>query len=211
MNVALPDRLSRQLGFIVESERLKSVLRRTSPIHATERRENSAEHSWTLALMAMVLAEHAEGNPDSCKVLRMLLIHDLVEIDAGDTFCYDLDANVTKAEREARAADVIFGMLPEEQSLEYRSLWEEFEAGISAEAKFANALDRLMPTLQNMHNEGGSWREHGVTSALALERSRPIGVGIPTLWAQVQTYLVEAEQQGWLTATPADSSPFPPS
>jgi putative hydrolase of HD superfamily len=201
----LPNRLSQQLRFIVESEKLKSVLRRISPLHAAARRENSAEHSWTLALMATVLAEHAVGNPDPWKVLRILLIHDLVEIDAGDTFCYDTEGNATKATREARAADIIFGMLPEDQGREFRSLWEEFEAGASAEARFANALDRFMPILQNMHNEGRSWREYGVTSEQVLKRNRHIGDGIPTLWEQVQMFVVEAERQGWLAATPGGS------
>lgn len=200
-----PDRLSHQLRFIVESEKLKSVLRRISPLHAPSRKENSAEHSWTLGLMAMVLAEHAVGNPDPCKVMHMLLIHDLVEINAGDTFCYDIDGNATKAEREAKAADIIFGMLPEDQGREFRHLWEEFEAGTSAEAKFANALDRFIPILQNMHNEGTSWRENGVTSEQVLKRNRHIEDGVPTLWEQVQEFVVEAERQGWLSSSAGGS------
>ncbi len=140
-------RLAAQLGFLIESEKLKEVLRRSSPV-GMSRRENSAEHSWTLALMAMTLAEHANAAVDLGRVLRMLLLHDLVEIDAGDTFCYDAAGNATKAERECRAAERIFGLLPEDQAREFRELWEEFEEGTSAEAAFANAVDRLMPLIQ---------------------------------------------------------------
>ena len=187
------DRLSRQIAFLVETEKLKAVLRRTSPIN-TARRENTAEHSWTLALMAIVLAEHADQQLDLLRVLRMLLIHDLVEIDAGDTFCYDTAANATKADREARAAERIFGLLPEPQASEFRELWQEFEARTSAEATFANSLDRLMPLLQNTHNGGGSWREHGVTSEQAFDRNRHIGDGSIALWDYAQTLLTEAQQ-----------------
>ena len=187
------DRLSRQIAFLVETEKLKAVLRRTSPINAA-RRENTAEHSWTLALMAIVLAEHADQQLDLLRVLRMLLIHDLVEIDAGDTFCYDTAANATKADRETRAAERIFGLLPEPQASEFRELWQEFEARTSAEATFANSLDRLMPLLQNTHNGGGSWREHGVTSEQAFDRNRHIGDGSIALWDYAQTLLTEAQQ-----------------
>ena len=187
------DRLSRQIAFLVETEKLKAVLRRTSPINAA-RRENTAEHSWTLALMAIVLAEHADQQLDLLRVLRMLLIHDLVEIDAGDTFCYDTAANATKADRETRAAERIFGLLPEPQAGEFRELWQEFEARTSAEATFANSLDRLMPLLQNTHNGGGSWREHGVTSEQAFDRNRHIGDGSIALWDYAQALLTEAQQ-----------------
>jgi putative hydrolases of HD superfamily len=187
------DRLSRQIGFLVETEKLKAVLRRTSPIGAA-RRENTGEHSWTLALMAIVLAEHANQQFDLLRVLRMLLVHDIVEIDAGDTFCYDTAANATKADREARAAERIFGLLPEPQATEFRELWQEFEARASAEATFANSLDRLMPLLQNSHNDGGSWREHGVTAEQAFDRNRHIGDGSISLWDYAQTLLTEAQQ-----------------
>ena len=187
------DRLSSQIEFLVETEKLKGVLRRTSPINA-ERRENTAEHSWTLALMAVVLAEHANQPLDLLRVLRMLLVHDLVEIDAGDTFCYDTAATVTKAEREARAAERIFGLLPEPQANEFRQLWKEFDARASAEATFANALDRLMPLLQNAHNGGGSWLEFGVTSEQAFDRNQHIGDGSTALWNYAQMLLTKAQQ-----------------
>jgi putative hydrolases of HD superfamily len=188
-----PDRLTPQIGFLLESEKLKAILRRNSPIGA-DRRENTAEHSWTLALMAIVLAEHANQKLDLLRVLQMLVVHDLVEIDAGDTFCYDSVANATKADREARAAERIFGLLPATQAAEFRALWLEFEARTSPEAAFANSLDRLMPLLQNFHNGGGSWREFGVTSEQAGERSRPIGDGSATLGSYAQSLLAEARQ-----------------
>lgn len=188
-----PDRIGQQIRFLVETEKLKAVLRQTSPV-GVARYENSAEHSWTLALMAVVLAEHVDQQLDLLRVLRMLLIHDLVEIDAGDTFCYDAAANVTKADREARAAERVFGLLPADQASELRELWQEFEARRSAEAAFANALDRLMPLLQNLRNGGGSWREHRIASEQVLNRCRPIEAGSAALWAYAQTVLAEARR-----------------
>ena len=185
------ERLARQICFLVETEKLKGVLRKTSPIHAA-RYENSAEHSWTLALMAMLLAEHTDEKPDALRVLQMLLVHDLVEVDAGDTFCYDLAANATKVERERCAAQRLFSLLPEDQEWEFRGLWEEFETGASAEARFANALDRLMPLLQNFHNGGGSWREFGITVERALDRQRPIADASSALWEYAQSVFEEA-------------------
>lgn len=188
------DRLARQICFLVETEKLKGVLRKTSPIHAA-RYENSAEHSWSLALMAMLLAEHADEKLDAVRVLQMLLVHDLVEVDAGDTFCYDLAANATKAERERCAAERLFGLLPENQERDFRGLWEEFEARASAEARFANALDRLLPLLQNFHNGGGSWREFGISVERALDRQRPIADASGALWEYAQSVFQEAQQR----------------
>ncbi|PZR74710.1 MAG: phosphohydrolase [Chthoniobacterales bacterium] len=187
-------RLARQISFLVETEKLKGVLRKTSPIHAA-RYENSAEHSWSLALMAMLLAEHADEKLDAMRVLQMLLVHDLVEVDAGDTFCYDLAANATKAERERCAAERLFGLLPEDQERDFRGLWEEFEARASAEARFANALDRLLPLLQNFHNDGGSWREFGITVERAVDRQRPIADASGALWEYAQSVFQEAQQR----------------
>ena len=189
------DRLAQQICFIVETEKLKGVLRKTSPIYAA-RYENSAEHSWSLALMAMVLAEHADEQLNPVRVLQMLLVHDLVEVDAGDTFCYDLAANATKAARERCAAERLFGLLPEDQEREFRELWEEFEASASAEARFANALDRLLPLLQNFHNGGGSWREFGITLERARDRQRPIADASTALWEYAQSVFQEAQQRG---------------
>lgn len=181
---ATADRLRCQLDFLVEADRLKSVLRQTTLCDGS-RAENSAEHSWHLALMASVLAEHAGAGVDGGRVLRMLLVHDLVEIDAGDTFAYDDAANVLRAARERRAAERIFGLLPAEQAGELAALWAEFEAGETTEARFAAALDRLQPLLNNHHSNGGSWRVHGVTREQVVRRMAPIERALPALWPVV--------------------------
>ena len=198
------DKLAQQIKFLVESEKLKSILRRNSPINS-ERRENSAEHSWSLALMAVVLAGHANQPPDLLRVLKMVLIHDIVEIDAGDTYAFDTAANATKADRENRAAERIFGLLPAGQAAEFRELWQEFESGVSREAAFANALDRLMPLIQNFHNCGKSWREHGVISEQSLGRSRPIGDSSDALWKYALSLVTEAQQRNFYS--PATGNP----
>jgi putative hydrolases of HD superfamily len=174
-----------QLAFLVEVDRLKGVLRQTLLCDAS-RRENSAEHSWHLALMALVLAEHSAEPVDVARVISMLLVHDLVEIDAGDTFAYDVTANSDRAERERRAADRIFGLLPPEQVGQLRDLWEEFERQESPESRAANALDRLQPLLLNHQTDGGSWRSHGVRRAQVLRRMEPIRTALPSLWPTVE-------------------------
>lgn len=177
-------RLTRQLDFLVEADRLKGVLRRT-PLCDGSRLENSAEHSWHLALAALVLAEHADPAVDVVRAVRMLLVHDLVEIDAGDTFAYDDAANEGRAERERVAAARIFGLLPAEQGSELGALWEEFEAGESADAGFAAAVDRLQPLLANDRSGGGSWRTHAVARDQVLRRMAPIEGALPALWPGV--------------------------
>jgi putative hydrolase of HD superfamily len=176
--------LMRQLAFLVEADRLKEILRQT-PIASGARRENSAEHSWHLALMASVLTSYAAEPVDLLRVLRMLLIHDVIEIDAGDTFAFDQGANATKQEREERAADRLFGMLPPGQDTEFRALWDEFEAGTTPESRYANALDRLQPLLLNAESGGGSWRTHGISRAQVLQRMDPIRTALPELWPGV--------------------------
>jgi 5'-deoxynucleotidase YfbR-like HD superfamily hydrolase len=187
------DRLANQLLFILEIDRLKSVYRRTYLVDGT-RSENSAEHSWHLALMAMVLAEHANKPLDVGKVIRMVLIHDIVEIDAGDTYIYDEQGD--KAEREQQAATRIFGLLPPDQEREFRELWEEFEAGETPEARFASALDRFMPQLHNYHTQGRSWKEHGITAERVLSRNVEIAGGSVTLWEFTQTLIEQAVAEG---------------
>ena len=178
-------RLERQLAFIRELDRLKSVIRRTSLIDRS-RLENTAEHSWHLATMAVVLAEHAPAGADMARVVEMLLVHDIVEIDAGDTFAFDGAANLGKLEREQVAAARLFGLLPAELAEQLRALWVEFEAGTSPDARFANALDRLQPLLQNdSGGDGGSWRQHGVTATQVLARMSPIERATPSLWPVV--------------------------
>ncbi|MBW1891807.1 MAG: HD domain-containing protein, partial [Deltaproteobacteria bacterium] len=155
-------RLEKQIQFIIEIDKLKKIVRQTL-LTDHSRKENDAEHSWHIALMSVLLSEYAqEKGIDLLHVVTMLLVHDLVEIDAGDTFCYDQKGNADKLERETKAADRIFNILPEDQAASFRSLWDEFEAGKTAEARFAAAMDRLQPLLHNYNTEGGTWKEHRI-------------------------------------------------
>jgi putative hydrolase of HD superfamily len=187
------DRLEQQLRFVLEIDRLKSVYRRTYLIDGT-RHENSAEHSWHLALLAMTLVEHANQPLDVAKVIKMVLIHDIVEIDAGDTYIYDAQGN--KAERERQAADRIFSLLPSDQAAQFRELWDEFEKAATPEARFANALDRFIPQLHNYHTQGRSWKEHGITPDRVLTRNVEISYGSETLWEWTQTLIQQAADEG---------------
>jgi len=177
-------RLTQQIAFLVEADRLKSVNRRT-PLVDGSRRENSAEHSWHLALAAMILGEYAADRVDLLRVLELVTVHDLVEIDAGDAFAYDSAAQSAKTARELAAADRLFGLLPADQTAYVRGLWEEFEAQETMEARVANALDRFQPLLQNAHSGGGSWRTHDLTRADVLRRMAPVEHAFPTLWPSV--------------------------
>jgi len=189
------DRLTRQLQFVIEIDRLKSVYRRTYLING-ERHENSAEHSWHLGLLAMVLAEHANEPLDVLKVIKMVLIHDIVEIDAGDTYIYADQGD--KIERERAAAERIFGILPPDQEAEFRNLWTEFEGGVTAEARFASALDRFMPQLHNYHTQGRSWKEHGISAERVLTRNVQMNDGSSTLWEWTQILIERAVVEGLL-------------
>jgi putative hydrolase of HD superfamily len=184
------ERLRQQLDFIVEIDRLKTILRQTVLTDGS-RRENTAEHSWHLAVMALLLSEYAEGEIDLLRAVKMVLVHDIVEIDAGDTFCYDAEANTDKAQREARAADRLFGLLPADQKGELRQLWDEFEARESMEARFANALDRMQPILQNLATGGHSWRVHGIRKEQVIERNHPIAEGSEVLWREILARIEE--------------------
>ena len=191
-------RLAQQMGFILEVDRLKEVFRQSLLIQS-RRRENDAEHSWHLCLMVIVLGEHANfAQLDRLRVLKMLLVHDLVEIDAGDTFAYDPARLADQREREARAADRIFGLLPADQTAEFRALWDEFEAKQTPEAKFAAALDRLQPMLLNAHTEGAAWLRHGVTHGQVLTRAEDIRSGATALWDYTERMLAEAVAAGHL-------------
>jgi putative hydrolase of HD superfamily len=193
-----PDRLSRQMEFLVEIDKLKQVLRRTITI-GEGRNENSAEHSWHASVMALVLAEHAADRAlDLRRTMEMMLVHDLVEIDAGDTYCYDTEGARDKLERETRAAERIFNLLPPDQAAEVRALWDEFEAGRSAESRFANALDRLEALLLNYHTGGRTWRKHNVGSDQVIERALPIKDGSPRLWEYAQILIADAVERGIL-------------
>lgn len=185
-------RLAQQMRFLVESDQLKQVLRRTS-ILGNHRRENSAEHSWHLTLMALVLSEHAVAvGLDQLKVLKMLIVHDLVEIDAGDTFVYDQAGVKDQEEREQRAAERIFGLLPAGTGAELRAIWDEFEARQSPEAKFAKAMDRLQPMLLNYVNGGGPWQKHGVRADQVREINGCIEDGAPELWRYAEDLIEDA-------------------
>lgn len=183
--------LDQQLSFILEIDKLKTVLRQTL-LTDQSRRENSAEHSWHLAVMAMLMTEYAAEPVDLLRTMKMLVIHDIVEVDAGDTFAYDGLGNEDKLEREQRAADRIFGLLPPEQGRELRELWDEFEARRTPESKYANALDRLQPLLHNSATEGGTWRIHNVERAAVLRRMDPVRTGLPEVWPVVQRIVENA-------------------
>jgi putative hydrolase of HD superfamily len=192
-------RLERQLAFVLEADRLKGVLRRGYTADGS-RRENSAEHSWTLALLATVLAEHADEPVDVAAVVRMVVLHDLVEVDAGDTYVYDDVDRATQAEREERAADRLYGLLPPDQAAELRAVWDEFEHGTGAEARFARSVDRFAGFLLNHASGGLAWRENGITSDRVTERNRVIGDGAPALWDEVCRRIDDAVASGALPA-----------
>ena len=192
------DRLQRQLEFVVEIDKAKSILRNSLVIESG-RRENDAEHAWHVALMALVLAEYADAEIDVDRVIEMLLIHDLVEIDAGDTFIYDTAAREQQAEKERAAADRIFGLLPPDQGAALRARWEEFEARQTPEAKFAGALDRLQPLLLNFHTQGHAWRKHGVRRAQVMAVNASIAEGAPELWEFARGLIDEAVRRGYLS------------
>jgi len=194
-------RLARQVEFLVECDKLKEIFRQT--INSKSRRaENDAEHSWAFCLTALVLAEHANEPIDVMRVMKMAIIHDLVEIDAGDTFAYDLVAAANQHNREALAADRIFGLLPADQAKEFRALWDEFEARTTPEAKFAHACDRFQPMLLNARTEGGSWRAHGITHDKAQRRGAPVADGSTVLWEKIEAMLREAVAAGHLAPAP---------
>ena len=192
-----PDRLARQVAFIVEIDKLKAVLRHNL-VTGAPRRETTAEHSWHLGAMALTLADHAEPGVDLLRVLKMLLIHDLVEIDAGDSFLYDAAARASAAARERAAAERLYGMLPADLAAELRALWDEFEAATSQDARFARALDQLQPVLLNYHTDGGSWRAHDVSGADVLRKKAVIADGAPALWRYAEALIRDAIAKGWL-------------
>ena len=195
------EKLKQQIEFIREIDRLKLILRR-SLVCGGERRENSAEHSWHLAMCAITLSEHANEPVNVLRVLKMVLIHDIVEIDAGDTFVYDTKGYEDKEEREQKAADRLFGLLPDNQTNEFMTLWHEFEARESADAKFANALDRTMPLLHNYMAEGGSWKTHNVNRAMVDSLSGKIVDGSESLARFVEELIDDAVEKGYLAAEP---------
>ncbi|MFQ5832908.1 MAG: HD family hydrolase [Candidatus Thorarchaeota archaeon] len=194
------DRLDKQMRFIVEIDKLKQIDRQSALVDRS-RQENDSEHSWHITIMAILLAEYANADIDLLKVLKMTLIHDLVEIDAGDTFAYDTENAKTQNDRETRAAKRIFGILPEDQREELYHLWEEFESMSTPEARFAVAIDRLQPLIQSYNNKGWSWERHGVVKSQIVESKRSIGEGSERLWLLAQDLIERAVGEGFLKDT----------
>ncbi len=191
------DRLLQQINFIKEIDKLKYIERKTK-LFNSDRPENDAEHSWHLAMMAIVLSEHANTKVDLLKVVKMVLIHDIVEIDAGDTFIYDTQKNHSNTEEELLSAKRIFGLLPAEQAEEFIAIWEEFEAGNTDEAKFAKSMDRLEPLLQNTSNNGGTWKEFNVDYEKVYEKKNAIKHGSEVIWNYAKNLLNENVEKGIL-------------
>ena len=179
------ERLKKQMEFIIEVDKLKDIIRQTNLTNG-ERKENDAEHSWHLALMAVFLSEYAKEPVDVLQVIKMVLIHDLVEIDAGDTYLYDEAGNGTKAAREQKAAERIGDILPGDQAEELFQLWQEFEDRKTPESKFANTLDRIQPVLLNDATEGRAWREHDVCIDQIMSKNEYTSQGSDVLWAYIQ-------------------------
>lgn len=192
--------LDQQLAFILELDRLKAVQRQALVRSAGNRQENSAEHSWHIAMIAQVLQGYAEKPIDINRVVTMLLIHDIVEIDAGDTFAFaqqhELDG---QEEKELEAAERLFGLLPEQQYLSMKALWLEFEQAQTTDARFAKAMDCVLPLLQNINNNGGSWARHKIKKQQVLHRNRHLEGLAPKLWEYVCQQLDFAVSKGWLT------------
>ncbi len=193
----IDDRMIKQIAFIHEIDKLKYIQRKTR-LFNSDRSENDAEHSWHLAMMTIVLAEHSNTPIDVLKVLKMVLIHDIVEIDAGDVFLYDQVNSHTNTEAERKAAERIFGMLPEDQAKELMDIWEEFEAGQTEEAKFAKAMDRLEPLLQNVSNKGGTWKEYDVDYSNVYKTQVIIKEGSSAIWDVAEPMLEESVKKGFL-------------
>jgi len=197
----LAEPLGSQLRFLLEADRLKSVIR-GSRIADGSRRENTAEHSWHIALFALVLAPHAAERIDLLRVVSMLLIHDVVEIDCGDTLLYDAVGSATQAARETAAARRLFGLLPADQAAEMFSLWQEFEAAATADARFAKSVDRLQPILLNHAVGGGTWTDYDVDEARERALTCRIAEGAPTLWSAAEAVIKDAVDRGWLKPAP---------
>jgi putative hydrolase of HD superfamily len=192
------ERLTRQIAFLVECDRLKDIVRQTLNVHSS-RQENDAEHSWALCLFVMTLAEHSDTPIDVLRVMKMLLIHDVVEIDAGDTFAYDTHRLADQHEREAAGATRIFGLLPDDQAAEFRALWDEFEARQTPDARFAHAIDRCQAMLLNCLSRGLTWSRHKVTVDQVRARNAPIGDAATRLWDHMSGLLDEIVRDGHLT------------
>lgn len=189
------DRLQQQINFIMELDKIKKIIRQT-PLSDGSRKENDAEHSWHMAVMCLILSEYANEPVDTARTLAMVLMHDVIEIDAGDTYAYDTAANETKGERELQAAERIFNLLPSDQAEKMRSLWDEFEEGKTPEAKFANCLDKIQPILLNNSSKGISWEEHQVHLSQILKRNEKTPEGSQRLWDYAQNLIHKNVEEG---------------
>lgn len=191
------ERLEQQIAFLKEIDKIKSIFRRTRLLDDS-RYENDAEHAWHLAVMAMTLAEYANDEKiDISKVIKMVLIHDIVEIDAGDTFLYDSELQLEKQGKESHAATRIFGLLPEDQQRAFLLLWQEFEARETPEAKFAATLDRFEPCIQNVATRGHAWQKHGISRQQAEAVNEHIANGSEDIWRYTRKLFAEADEQGY--------------
>ena len=196
------DRLGQQISFMIEVDKLKEVFRQTKLINIG-RQENDAEHSWHLCLSVILLAEHANSpDLDVLRVLKMVILHDLVEIDAGDTFAYDEAGMVDQHERECVAADRIFGILPVDQATQFREIWDEFETQETSEAQFALACDRFQPMLLNVMTNGASWKQHGITHDRVVARNQVIAKGSTAMWDRMSALLDAAVVAGIVAPAP---------
>lgn len=193
----MTERLEQQISFLCEIDKLKNVIRRTYLLDES-RLENTAEHSWHVALAVLLLAEYASQKINVAHVCKMMLIHDVIEIDAGDTFLYDEAGNEDKAEREQQAADRLFHLLPPDQAVDLRALWDEFEARQTPESQFARGLDRLMPLMHNYYTKGSTWRKHGVTSDMVLKQNSIIKDASAELWDFALFIMKDAVEKGYL-------------
>ena len=191
----MDERLKKQLDFILEADKVKNIMRQTY-LADGKRKENDAEHSWHLALMAVLLKEYAPEEVDLSKVIPMVLIHDLVEIDAGDTYAYDSEGAKSKRERELKAAERIFGILPKDQGTYFRSLWDEFEEYSTEDAKFAHLLDNFQPLLLNDASDGKSWAEHGVHKAQVCKRNERIADTSDIVWEKMLEIMDKHVEKG---------------
>ena len=192
-----PKKLQQQMIFIAEVDKLKNIFRRTI-LTDSSRRENDAEHSWHLALMAIVLEEYAAEPVNLGRVLAMVTVHDLIEIYAGDTFAFDAAANQDKAQREQAAAEKLFGMLDQEQGHKFRQLWEEFDAMNTVDSRFAASLDRIQPFMHNVLTEGHTWKLGSVTKEQVYRRMAPVKTGTPALWPWLESQVASAIEKGWI-------------
>lgn len=192
------ERMKKQIDFFVEVDKMKGILRQTL-LADKSRRENDAEHSWHFALMAMMLFEYADDpDIDLYRVIKMALVHDLVEIYAGDTFAYDTSGYESKGERENASADKLFSLLPVDQALEIRQLWEEFEAMETPDSIYASAIDRLQPFISNYVTDGYTWKKHHVTRDMVYKRMLPIKTAAPKIWEFIEDVITDSIKKGYL-------------